>query len=92
MIGENFGIKLFYSKTGGHVLTPFFGTCLADAGAKGAADRSKDGWATFAADGVELMLDDCTSEVSCGVQVLCKSFCYRKIVFFLVNSYHVVID
>jgi hypothetical protein len=32
MTGESFRTKIFYSETGEHVLTLFFGTCLAYAG------------------------------------------------------------
>jgi hypothetical protein len=38
MTGENLRIKIFYSETRGHVLTPFMGICLTDAKAGMAAD------------------------------------------------------
>jgi hypothetical protein len=70
--------QIFYSEIGGHVLIPFFDTCLANARVKEVADGSwrmlKQSWPTgrydIAANGAELALIVYVNKLSRGVWVV----------------------
>jgi hypothetical protein len=83
MTGENFGTKIFYSETGEHVSTPFFGTCQAGAEAREGADDDGSKLADMASQPMEreLALMFYVSKLSCTVRIFCESLLLHKGLF-----------
>jgi hypothetical protein len=71
MTRENFRTKIFYSKIGRHVLTPFSDTCLADDEVRKITNGSNLADVMSQPMEGELALMVYVSKLSCGVRVVC---------------------